>query len=309
MNSDRLINLLAAVALVELMLTIGLGARVADVMAVARDWRGVVRAFVANYLLVPGVALGLVLLLGAQPMVAAGVMIVAACPGAPYAPPFTALARGRVDRAVGLMVVLCGSSAILAPIVLRLLLPLVSGGSGASVDAGKMLTTLGLVQFLPLCVGLGVAAYRPALARRLQRPLRRLSVLLNLALFGTILVVQFHMLAAIQVRGYAGMLALLAASAAAGWLLAGGDAAERRTLAITTAVRNVGVGLVIAGGSFPGTPAVTFATAYALLQTVAVGLAAVALGRAAAPAADPTNASTDAALASCHGDARPASTA
>jgi BASS family bile acid:Na+ symporter len=158
-----------------------------------------------------------------------------------------------------------------------------------------------LVQFLPLCVGLGVATYRSAFARLLQRPLQRLSVLLNLALFGTILAVQFHMLAAIQGRGYAGMLALLAASAAAGWLLAGGDAADRRTLAITTAVRNVGVGLVIAGSSFPGTPAVTFATAYALLQTAAVALAAFALGRAAA--------STNEGTAANHGGARPASTA
>lgn len=289
MNSDRLINILAALALVELMLTIGVGARVADVIAVARDWRGVARAFVANYVLVPGVAVGLVLLFRAHPLVAAGVMIVAACPGAPYAPPFTALARGRVDRAVGLMVMLAGSSAVIAPLLLKLLLPLVSGGGQAGVDSGKMLTTLALVQFLPLCVGLGVSAFRPALAQRLNRPLQRLGAVLNLGLFGLILVVQFPMLAAIQARGYAGMFALLAASAAAGWLLAGGDAAERRTLAITTAVRNAGVGLVIAGGSYPGTPAVTFTTAYALLQTVAVAVAAYALGRtAAAPAATTT---------------------
>jgi len=289
MNTDRLINLLAAVALIELMLTIGLGARVADVLAVAKDWRGVVRAFVANYVLVPGAAAGLLLLFRAHPLVAAGVMIVAACPGAPYAPPFTALARGRVDRAVGLMVVLAGSSAVIAPVLLKLLLPLVSGDGQGGVDSGRMLTTLGLVQFLPLCLGLAVSACRPGLAQRLSRPLQRLGAVLNLVLFGAILVVQFPMLAAIQGKGYAGMIALLTASAAGGWFLAGGDAAERRTLAITTAVRNVGVGLVIAGGSFPGTPAVTFTTAYALLQTVVVAAAAYALGRSAtAPAATAT---------------------
>ena len=101
MNTDRLINVVAAVTLVELMLTIGLGATLAEVSSVAKDWRGVLRAFVANYVLVPAAAVGLVLLLGAHPMVAAGVMVVAVCPGAPYAPPFTALAKGRVDRAVG----------------------------------------------------------------------------------------------------------------------------------------------------------------------------------------------------------------
>jgi len=72
------------------------------------------------------------------------------------------------------------------------------------------------------------------------------------------------------------------ASALAGWLLARNDPAERRTLAVSSAVRNVGVGLVIAGGSFPGTPAVTFVTAYALIQTVAVALAVTAVGRSTA---------------------------
>ena len=81
------------------------------------------------------------------------------------------------------------------------------------------------------------------------------------------------------------MFALLACSAAAGWLLARRDPADRRTLAITTAVRNVGVALVIAGGSFPGTPAVTFTTAYGLFQTVLTALAAIAIGRRAAATA------------------------
>ena len=286
MTADRLINLVATVTLMELMLTIGLGATVADVARVVRDWQGVVRALVANYIVVPAVAVGLVLLFRAQPMVGAGAMIVAVCPGAPYAPPFTAMVRGRVELAVGLMVILAGTSAFLAPLLLRLLLPLVAGDGHGNVNATKMVTTLAVVQFLPLCVGLSIARRRPGWARRLTGPLRRLSGVLNVGLILIILVVQFRMLAAIQARGYAGMLALLAASAAAGWALASGGAADRRTLAVTTAVRNVGVGLVIAGGSFPGTPAVTFTTAYALLQTVITALGAVAVRRlVAAPAA------------------------
>ena len=46
-----------------------------------------------------------------------------------------------------------------------------------------------------------------------------------------------------------------------------------------TSVRNVGVSLVIATGSFPGTAAITSATAYALFQTIVMALVAVAWGR------------------------------
>src|SRR4051812_43944878 len=279
MTIDRLINLLATVTLVELMFTIGLGATLAEIRIVATDWRGVVGATLANYMLVSAAAVGLVLLLGAQPMVAAGVMVVAVCPGAPYGPPFTAIAKGRVDRAVGLMVILAGSSALLAPLLLQFLLPLVASGSTVTVDSGKIVSTLALAQFVPLCAGLAVAHYRPERARAMRSPFARLSTLLNVALLALILAAQFRLLAEIHLRGYLGMLLLLAASAAAGWLLGGRDAGDRKTLAITTVVRNVGVGLVIAGGSFPGTPAVTFVTAYALVQTLGTLLVVVAIGR------------------------------
>ena len=280
MNTDRLINLLAAVALVELMLTIGLGATVAEVMAVARDWRGVARAFVANYLIVPAAAVGLVLAFRAQPMVAAGIMIIAVCPGAPFGPPFTAIAKGDVSRAIGMMVLLAGSSALLAPLLLRLLLPVVTeAGTPLNVDAVRIVATLAFVQFLPLCVGLALGEYKPALAQRLKKPAARLSAILNLALLVLVIVVQFKMLSAIRPIGYFGMLLLWAISGGAGWILGGRIKSQRSALAITTAVRNVGVALVIAAGSFPGTAAVTATTAYGIFQTVAAGLAAVAVGR------------------------------
>ena len=267
------------VTLIELMLAIGFGTKFADVSAVVRDWRAVVRAGMANYLLVPVAAVVLVLLFRVQPIVAAGVMVVAVCPGAPYSPPFTALARGNVAGAVGLMVILAGSSALLAPLLLGLLLPLMSKGSRMHVDSASIVRTLVLVQFLPLCVGLAVATWRPEWARRLTKPATHLSTILGLSLVGTVLIVQFHLLSAIRLRGYIGMLCLLAASAAAGWILGGRGAADRTTLAITTSVRNVGVALVIAGGSFPGTPAVTFTTAYAIFQTLVMALVAIGLGR------------------------------
>jgi len=277
-TADRLINILAAVTLIELMLSIGLGATVAQVGRAARDWRGLARALVSNYVLVPAIALGLVMWFNPGPMIGAGVLIVAACPGAPYAPPLTAMARGRVEQAVGWMVLLAASSAVFGPLLLYLLLPLVARGAPLRVDAVRTVTTLAVVQFLPLCVGMAVAARGGPWVTRLKRHVARLSLVLNILLLGVILVAQIQMLTSIRASGYAGMLLLLVGSAAAGWLLGGRAAADRRALAITTCVRNAGVALVIAGGSFPGTPAVTFATAYGLFQTIGTAVGIAALG-------------------------------
>jgi hypothetical protein len=50
-------------------------------------------------------------------------------------------------------------------------------------------------------------------------------------------------------------------------------------MAITTSVRNVAVSPVIVTGSFPGTPAITSATVYALFQTIVMALVALTWDR------------------------------
>jgi BASS family bile acid:Na+ symporter len=52
-------------------------------------------------------------------------------------------------------------------------------------------------------------------------------------------------------------------------------------MAMATGVRNVGVSLVIATGSFAGTAAVTAATAFAVFQTVVMAIIALIWGRMA----------------------------
>jgi hypothetical protein len=52
-------------------------------------------------------------------------------------------------------------------------------------------------------------------------------------------------------------------------------------MVMATSVRNVGVSLVIAADGFPGTPAVTAATAFAIFQTVVMALVALGWGRLA----------------------------
>ena len=287
MTVDQWINVLVTVTLVELMVAIGLGVSLADVIGVARNGRLVAQAAVANYVCVPLAAVGLLLLFRAQPMVAAGFLIAAVCPGAPYGPPFTAMAKGSVAVSVGLMVVLAASSALLAPLLLYVLLPWMqqklagaeAGRGPLSVNAGKMVLTLLVTQLLPLFAGLAVRWRRPKLATRLLRPANLLSAVLNLGLIGLIVAVHSQTLLAIPPRAFVGMLALVLAALAAGWLLGTPGGENRKAMAVSTSVRNVGVSLVIATSSFPGTPAVTAALAFGLFQTVLLALVALGWGR------------------------------
>jgi len=279
MSADQAINILVTITLVELMVTIGLGVTFADVARVARNGGLVARAALANYVLVPAATVGLLSLFHTPPLVAAGLLVAAVCPGAPYAPPITAIAKGNVPIAIGLMVMLAASSAIVAPLLLHVLLPLTSAEELPSVDVGRMVGTLLLTQLIPLGIGLTVRHVRPLLADRLRKPANWLSVALNLAVGGLIVGVDFHLLASMGPIGFEGMSILVIAAAVIGWLLGGRGRDTRKAMAFSTGVRNVSVSLVIVTASLPGTPAVTAVLAYALLQTVALALLAAAWGR------------------------------
>jgi len=264
MTIDRAINLLVTLTLIEMMLATGLGVTWAELVGVGRNGWWLFRALLANYVAVPLATVGLLLLFQAQPLVAAGFLMLAVCPGAPFIPPLAALAKGDAPAAVGLMGLLATSSAVVAPLLLGGLLPLVAGNTAVVIAPAQLVTTLIVTQLAPLCLGLGVRHWLPGVALRLQHPAHAAGKVLSLLSVGGILATQYPLLATIQLRGLVGMAALGLVSVAIGWLLGGPERGLRRTLALTTVLRNVGVSLVIATGAFPGTPAVTAVIAYGL---------------------------------------------
>src|SRR5262245_17081368 len=266
MDLPTFINLLVVAALVAVMLSMGLKVKFADVVAEARQTRLVLFALLANFVLVPLVTVGLLYWFGANPMVAAGFLILAVCPGAPVGPPFTAIARGSVSCAIGLMVILAGLSAILAPALLKALLTQLSPDSDLHIDYLAIVRSLLLSQMLPLGIGLAIHHWAPRLTRWIDKPVGLLANLLLLAGVGLILATQYQTLSAVRLRGWAGMFLLLAASLVIGWLCGEPARATRKALALTTALRNVAVGLVIVSTNFAGTPAVTAVVAYALVS-------------------------------------------
>jgi bile acid:Na+ symporter, BASS family len=142
MSLDRAINILVTVTLIEMMVLVGLRVTFADLASTAKNWRLVARAAVANYVLVPAATVALLVLFNVGAMVAAGFLVLAVCPGAPYGPPFAGIARANVPLAVGLMAILAGTSTIISPALLHVLLPWVAGGEAPQIDLIGMLGAL-----------------------------------------------------------------------------------------------------------------------------------------------------------------------
>jgi bile acid:Na+ symporter, BASS family len=100
----------------------------------------------------------------------------------------------------------------------------------------------------------------------LQRAANPTSKFLNLVVAAFIPATQFRTVTQIRLIGFAGMPTLLIPTLAIGWLMGCKGNEDRKILALTTSLSNVGVGLVIAAGLFPGTTAVSAVLCYGIIE-------------------------------------------
>lgn len=285
MNPVSLVQLLTLAGLMAIMLSMGLKVKFEEVAAATRKPRLVTLGLVANFLLVPAVTIGLLYLFDANPMVSVGFLILAVCPGAPVGPPFAAVAKGDVPCAIGQMVILAGLSAVLSPALLSLLLSYLLPASDLRIDYLAIVRTLLVAQIVPLVIGLAIHHRAPKFSERIAGRLGLLANLLLLGVIGLILFREYQTLEMIRLRGWFGMLLLLAASLGIGWLCGGPGRATRKTMAVTTGARNAAVALVIVSNNFADTPAVTAVIAYALVSILGTLGCAFLLAPVSEPAA------------------------
>ena len=262
---------------VSSMLAMGLGLTVREVVTPLRNYPLVIRAVLANFVVMPLIAIGLGRLLGLQEAQGTGLILLGAAAGAPFLPKLAQLAKADLGFAVGLMVLLMVITIGYLPLVLPFMLP------GVTVDSWAIARSLLLLMLLPLGVALSVNARAPSMATSVKPILDRISSLSLIVLFILLVVVNFTNV--IGVLGTGGILAgllFLVGGLGTGWMLGGPARSTRQVLALGTAQRNIAAALVVAG-QFSDPNVVVMVVVVAIVGLVALmGTARTIGGRAAA---------------------------
>src|SRR5437773_8141183 len=242
---QKLVPVCMLVFVLSSMLAMGFGLTVGEIVAPLRNVRRVVMSLLANFLLVPLVALALGALLRLDQPLGVGLLLLGTAAGAPFLPKLAQLAKGNLAFAVGLMVLLMVITVGYLPLVLPAFLP------GVSVNPTKIARSLFFLMLVPLAVALAVNARFPSVAARTKPLLNRISNLSLIAL--VLLLVVTNLKNVLAVFGTGGILAgllFIAAAFAVGWWLGGPTTDTRRVLALGTAQRNIAASLVVGSQSF-----------------------------------------------------------
>jgi BASS family bile acid:Na+ symporter len=174
-------------ALGIIMFGLGLSLTLDDFRRVGRHPRAVAVALACQLLLLPALCFGLVKLLDLDPLLAIGMMLLAASPGGTSANLFSHLFRGDVALNVTLTAINSVIAIVSLPIITNLAIDHYDQGDSVSLQFGKVVEVFAVV-LVPVALGMLVRAKRQAFAERMDRPVRTGSaVILAVLVLGILL--------------------------------------------------------------------------------------------------------------------------
>ena len=263
-----------------IMFGIALDVRVADLRAVFATPRAPLVGLVAQFLLLPAVTFGLTRVLDPAPSIALGMILVGCCPGGNVSNIVTHLAKGNTGLSIGMTGVATLVAAVATPANFAFWGSLDPGTRevlrSVALDPVDLAITIGLLLAVPVTAGVLLRLRKPALASKLHRPMRIVSIVFFVAFVAIAFISNIEHFAAllgvvaIAVFLHNALALTLGYGAAAALQLPERD---RRAVSIEIGIQNSALALVLIFGFFGGLGGMALVAAWWGIWHLIAGLA------------------------------------
>lgn len=182
------------VALGIIMLGLGLSLTIGDFTRVAKHPKAVFIALVCQLLLLPAICFGLVLAFNLSPVLAVGMMMLAASPGGSTANLYSHLFRGDVALNISLTAINSVIAVVTLPLITNLAIAyFLPGDATLGLQLGKTIEVFVIV-LAPVAIGMLVRSWRPQFADRMDKPVRIASIVILIVVIAGAIVSNLDML-------------------------------------------------------------------------------------------------------------------
>ena len=175
--------------LFTVMMAMGLALTLQDLKQVLVRPKAVIAGLSAQLLLLPAITIGLGFLYSSPPVIAAGAIILAACPGGVTSNAYVFSARADIALSVGMTTIASIVTAFTIPFLTLFALDLhLDRAEMPALSASQMTWKLAQFTIIPVALGMTLRAWRPDLAKRALEPLRIITLiaLILIAAIGTV---------------------------------------------------------------------------------------------------------------------------
>lgn len=280
MEQSALISIGLPIALMIIMAGMGLSLTLTHFRRELSHPRALVVGTLLQLLLIPALAIALIAWLQPPPMIAVGLMIVAACPGGTTSNLITYLCRGNLALSIALTVLASIATIVTLPIVVGMGLQWYAGSTTAlELPVLRTIATLGIIVLLPVVLGMIVRAYQPAFALRAESFVGLFGAVVLLGLIVAITMSIWDRIPTLLAQAGPACIALNLGGLAIGIALskvAGLKIADALTVGVELGIKNSTLGLLVALNLLQSTEASIPSAVYGLLMYAsAIGLVLV----------------------------------
>ena len=176
-NFITLLPTLLIGALALIMFGLGLSLTLGDFRRLLGHPKAVVVALALQALVLPAICYGLIVLFAVPPIYAVGLMLLAASPGGVSANLFSHLFGGNVAMNISLTAINTLLSIVSLPLIANFAIETFSkSGQVVPMQTGKVVEVIGIV-LIPVAIGMLVKRRAPGFAARMDKPMKRFSML------------------------------------------------------------------------------------------------------------------------------------
>jgi BASS family bile acid:Na+ symporter len=233
------------------MLGMGFNLTLPQILAPLKDRKLILMSLLANFVLVPILALVIIRVIPLSEGLQIGLILVGFAAGAPFLPKLVQVAKGGMAFTAGLMVLLMVVTIAYLPLILPLVL------AGVQVHPWEIAKSLIVLMLIPLAFALFIRARYEEVAKGLVHTMNMAANLSLVAMFIGYFVGYSDV--TYGVLGTGGILIsvlLVVGGVIIGYLLGGPDKENKKVLALGTGQRNLAAAFAIASSSFAADPEV-----------------------------------------------------
>ncbi|PWB97632.1 bile acid:sodium symporter family protein [Homoserinimonas hongtaonis] len=237
------------VALGIIMFGLGLSLTLGDFARVAKHPKAVLIALGCQLLLLPAVCFGLVMLFQLPPVLAVGMLLLAASPGGTTANLYSHLFRGDVALNISLTALNSVIAVVTLPLITNLAIAVfLPGDNTLGLQLNKMVEVFAIV-LAPVVLGMLVRRWKPSFADAMDKPVRIASVIILIVVIAGSIVTNLDLLLAnaAQLAGITVLFCVI--SLAVGYLVPRMFSIERRQAIASSfeiGIHNATLAIVIA---------------------------------------------------------------
>lgn len=196
MIAELLSKVLLPLSLAIIMLGMGMTLVPADFTRIGKYPKAALIGFVNQLIFLPIIGFALAVAFDLEPIMAVGLMILAACPGGATSNLITQVCRGNIALSVTLTAIASFISILTIPFILSYALEYFGTGEGVTISLPIVDTILQImvITVIPISIGMVIRNRKPQFAARMEKPMRTASTVIFILVFIAVMAANFDLI-------------------------------------------------------------------------------------------------------------------